>query len=254
MKKVYAKDDTSNGIKIVLQRDSRSGTWSIKSHSQVDIPLAKLPKFKPIHLIPTKSIYNINGERFVELVNQAYEEEVFWRKNIFNLPSGKAGKESINLLTEWLKKFNCNSDSQGIALKFSMVLPILLLQKPFSSSKARDNSEALAKRIDNLKKGNLDQIISECKRIQRNMKKKKQSGNFSKAFAKLMMKGKVNAALRLLSDEQGNGVLQLNDDILQGLKEKHPFPMQIKADSLLNGPIQNLSNIKLDRAENRAVC
>ena len=40
----------------------------------------------------------------------------------------------------------------------------------------------------------------------------------------------MNAALRLLSDEQSSGVLDLSEDIINVLKEKHPLPADIKLD------------------------
>ena len=78
-----------------------------------------------------------------------------------------------------------------------------------------------------LKGGNLEEIILECKSIQGHLKLMKNNQNYMKTFAKLKMQGKVNAALRFLSDQQGSGVLQLTESVLIGLEEKHPAPAQI---------------------------
>ena len=43
-----------------------------------------------------------------------------------------------------------------------------------------------------------------------------------------MLQGKVNAALKFLSSESDQGVLQLSEDVLIDLKAKHPDPSPIK--------------------------
>ena len=50
--------------------------------------------------------------------------------------------------------------------------------------------------------------------------------NTAKVFANLVMSGQINSALRYLSDNQGGGVLPLNDDVMRQLKEKHPNPQE----------------------------
>ena len=89
---------------------------------------------------------------------------------MFKLPSGKAGKAFIKLLTEWLMKFNNKDEFMGIALTVYMTLPMILLQKPSSRSKAKDNSMSLLRRIEWFQNGNFDWLLAECCEIQRNLK------------------------------------------------------------------------------------
>lgn len=42
-------------------------------------------------------------------------------------------------------------------------------------------------------------------------------------FSKLMLKGKVNAAMRLLNETNSGGVLSLSDVVLEELARKHLF-------------------------------
>ena len=44
----------------------------------------------------------------------------------------------------------------------------------------------------------------------------------AKIFAKLVMQGQINSALRYLSDDDCGGVLPLTDDLMRQLHEKHP--------------------------------
>ena len=68
---------------------------------------------------------------FVQTVNGAYEEIVKWRRNIFLLPSGKAGKAFVKELTRLFSlAYADESPLECIALKACSVTQCLLLQKP----------------------------------------------------------------------------------------------------------------------------
>ncbi|CAB4008017.1 Hypothetical predicted protein [Paramuricea clavata] len=162
-----------------------------------------------------------------------------------NHSSGKAGKEFIKLQSQWLSKFNNEDSFMGISLKVFMTLPMILLQKPSVSSKAKEHSQALSRRIKWLKDGELQRLLSECRSIQHQLRPKTSSDNLSKTFAKLIMMGNVNAALRLLSEESDGCVLPLSEEVLRNLQEKHPAPADIQPSSLLHGPIIDLRNISI---------
>jgi len=71
---------------------------------------------------------------FTSLLNCAYNEVVQWRRNVFCLPSGRTGKIFISELTGLFNAYYSGSNLEGVALKAAMILPILVLQKPFSTS------------------------------------------------------------------------------------------------------------------------
>ena len=56
---------------------------------------------------------DVDGKDFINRVDEVYEKIVFWRKNLFLLPSGKAGKEFISemtrLLNSWIIVIRNNS-------------------------------------------------------------------------------------------------------------------------------------------------
>ena len=58
-------------------------------------------------------------------------------------------------------------------------------------------------------------------------------------FAKLVLEGQINAAVRFVSESSSGGVLPLTDDAMVQLKEKHPNPQLPKLGSLLFGPIDD---------------
>ena len=81
-------------------------------------------------------------------VSTVHEQVVYWKKNLFLLPLGKAGKQYIDettkLINEWLQE----STLKDIAFKAIMIMPNLLLQKLSKNSKAKDHLKTLEKRLE----------------------------------------------------------------------------------------------------------
>jgi hypothetical protein len=59
-------------------------------------------------------------------------------------------------------------------------------------------------------------------------------------FAKLVMEGQINSAMRFLSEEGNGGVLPLSDDVMLQLRQKHPEAEEAKIGTLLRGPVQEV--------------
>ena len=69
----------------------------------------------------------------------AYKKIVYWKKNLFLLPSGQAGKSFIDEIFIMMKEWIYESPLKDIAFKAIMVMPGLLLQKPSRKSKSKDH-------------------------------------------------------------------------------------------------------------------
>ena len=146
--------------------------------------------------------FHISNE-FHYKINEIYDEIVFYRKNHFKVPSGKSGKQFIEELTFWIRQLNRNTKLNKMAMKVFMVLPTILLQKPSSNSKAKQHAEALERRLNQWRTGEIDSIMREVRMIQSRFKsstRNNQTETTSKRFAKLMMEGKVSAAMKLLDN------------------------------------------------------
>ena len=89
----------------------------------------QLPTFQPTSM-PVFSWGNHNAEDFSHALEASYSEVVHWRLNSFKVPLGKAGKEFVHELSRLFLAFASASSMESIALKATIVLPILLLQKP----------------------------------------------------------------------------------------------------------------------------
>ena len=125
------------------------------------------------------------------------------------LPTGAAGKSFIRkttrLLTLWLKETRLGR----LSFKALMIMPSLLLQKPSYNSRAKEHSECLKRRLDSWQNGQFDVLMSECRTIQKNLKNFTRPSNpdyIARTFAKHILNGKINAALRLLDNAESTGV------------------------------------------------
>ena len=102
---------------------------------------------KNITLREVMSIMVFTMSIMVFTINGVYDEIVHFRRNIFNVLSGRTLKAFIEELTFWIKQFNSNSDLNSVALKAFMVLPTLILQKPSATSKSKEHCAAIERRF-----------------------------------------------------------------------------------------------------------
>ena len=100
-------------------------------------------------------------------------------------------------------------------MKAAMTMPTLLLQKPSSKSKAKEHTLHLECRLKLRLEGKLDDLVHEGRTIQRqltrNLLRQQKSDDGTARISKLMMEGKVRAALRLVTQTNGCGSLPLNN-------------------------------------------
>ena len=177
------------------------------------------------------------GQLFSEELNTAYEKIVFYKQNIFKLPSGTAGKEFIREMTRLLRQWSSKSALRDVAWKCIMVLPALLLQKPSKESKSKDHVAALKRRLKSWKEGDILGLLKECDTIQSRIKlsaPRNTTEAISKRFAILMKQGKINAAVKLLTSSMQGGILNLDADTMNLLRAKHPEPTPSSEEAIYN--------------------
>ena len=194
-----------------------------KSHNTSINHVDPLPSFVPAQ-IPNFRWGEIDGTTMQGVINESYNEIVHWKRNLFKVPSGKAGKGFVRELTRLLNAFAEVSALEVIALKAAFVMPALLLQKPHKRSKAKEHSSHLERRLGLWNNGSIDALLKEGHTIQKQFSNinHKSSEDLPRAFAKLLMEGKVKKALNLLSDYSSGGPMCPNEEIMTKLREKHP--------------------------------
>ena len=112
-----------------------------------------------------------------------------------------------------------------------------MLQKPSKTSKSQEHCKKLEDRLAAWKDGRIDELVQECRTIQNGFSsnERRNKEHKVKTFAKLVFQGKINAAMKLLTDIDA-GVHKVDDTILNKLRQKHPQPAPLTSDTLLNGP------------------
>ena len=137
-----------------------------------------------------------------------------------------------------------NTCFQGISLKVMAVLPSLMLQKPSARSKASEHSKLLQQRLQLWNEGKVMEILKETLMIQakiQSSKKVKTRDDITRIFSKLMLEGKVGAALKFLEDQSENAVLSSTEEVVEKLRVLHPEPSKILPNTLLEGPYKDIS-------------
>ena len=138
---------------------------------------------------------------------------IHWRCDCFSVPTGKDGREFVSELARLYQAFGSASTLESVALKATIVLPILLLQKPSKVSKTKDHVKCLERRLQHWLNGDLEELTREGRTIQQKLPKGRTSGtyqNLASTFSNLMFKGKCKATLGLLSDSGKGDVLHLD--------------------------------------------
>ena len=94
----------------------------------------------------------------------------------------------------------------------------------------------MAKRLASWKEGKLAELANEVEHIQKRLPAIaiRDSEHCSRIFARLVLQGKMNAALRLLSSVPA-GIAEPTQQVLQKLQDKHPDGAPLHADALLPG-------------------
>ncbi len=187
-------------------------------------------------------------------MNSTYDDTTSWRRNLFKVPTGKAGQEFIEEVTKCINHFSYNTALEPITLKLAMIAFPLLLQKPSSKSKASQHTEHLKRRIEIWKAGKLCELLRECKEIQRRLiaSKNHEPPNADRVFARLMLQGKVSAALRWIGSSR-TSVRECNEDTLAILKSLHPNSHEMNTIAALQGPELPTESVVFDEIDGDSI-
>ena len=152
-----------------------------------------------------------------------------------------------------------------------MVMPALLLQKPNPKSKAKDHAQHLERRLRHWAEVDLESLIKEGQTIQQQFIREHQGRpdqQTSRLFAKLMIEGKVRAALRLIQEDGSSGPLGLDsqlesnnptassETVREALQKKHPPPQQLQQTSIITPEEETTEPdpILFERIDGQLIC
>ena len=129
---------------------------SLKSHNEREDKQARL----------------MSTEDSQEIFESIYEEIIhFTSQNLFIPPTGNSLKKMIEEMTSLLLNYVTDAPGKHMSLKMLMCMPKLLLQKPHSMSKTKENNEAFKRRMKTWVEGNYEDLLNEAKDIQKRQKK-----------------------------------------------------------------------------------
>ncbi len=208
------------------------------------ISVMDLPTFPPI----SDGIFvwgKLNRDDFVHVIESSYSEVVHWRRNSFLVPSGAVGKDFVAELSRLFLAYAESSALECIALKAATVLQVLLLQRPHADSRAKNHVECLRRRLAAWKEGDVNGLVCEGRALQFSLSQRnsREQGeeHFARVFGRLMIQGKVKAAIRWLSQSTSRGVLPLDKVVGDGsrtvydvLLDKHPVPQELDPDAVIS--------------------
>ncbi len=204
-----------------------------------ELTLSALPDFIPA-AEPNFNWGSFSGEDLMHAMREAYDELVYWRRNVFMVPSGNVGKQFIRELTSLFAAYGQGSAMESVALEAAMVACTLLLQKPHPASKSRDHVKALERRLRAWREGDLDGLMREGRTLQTQLRSSNRLSqeHQTRTFSKLVFEGKIRAAIRFLSDNHGGGVLDINGTVggkkvIDVLREKHPSARNVSLEALV---------------------
>ena len=201
-----------------------------------------LPPFKACDVSANKAVWGtLEGVELYKAINDAYDEVIKWNRNLFMVPSGHAGQDFVVEVTKCINHFNKATPLEPVALKLALISFPLLLQKPSKKSKTRDHVRCLVERLVLWQTGNLEDLLRKGRVIQKKLLSSKhiEPDNTDKIFCRLMLQGKVSAALRWIGDHKSS-VHICTTEIIAKLKCLHPSSKKSSNTATLNGPIDKV--------------
>ena len=111
-------EDSNSAVRDTLNRQEQVSPTAVREPTTAPRPTdtgrpdRSLPPFVPIST-PNFHWGNLNAEDFSHVITCAYAEIVHWRRNVFMVPSGKAGKRFVQerdffLLTQTLQQWKAS--------------------------------------------------------------------------------------------------------------------------------------------------
>ena len=187
--------------------------------------------------------------KYREEIDNAYNELMHWKRNLFDLPKGMPGKNFISELTKLINRWSSKSPNRDICIKALMVMPSLILQKISNKWKTSKIKSHVDRRLNLWKNKDVEGLLNETRTIQKRLpqrQKLQRTEEKAKIFAKLVLKRKVNAAIWILDDDTSSGILSLSADVIKLLRQKHPDAKPSSDTMMLHGPFSHVNEIILD--------
>ncbi len=91
----------------------------------------------------------MDGETLACSINRSYEVIVQWRRNLFKVPSGKAGKDFVRELTRMFRAYADGAALESVAMKAATIVPLCSFKNPIPDQKPKTTPFILSVACDN---------------------------------------------------------------------------------------------------------
>ena len=173
-----------------------------------------------------------------ETIETIYNKIVYFKHhNMFTPSQGTTTEMMTREVTRIIE--TCNNDTSGEA----MAMKLLMITKITSAKGAhegKENDKAFRRWMEAWQKGEYLELMEEAEVIQKRLHQQPRvetEGMIARKFRTRMEEGNVHQAARLLQPQQG-GLLQINKETTEKLKEKHPAGTRATQEVLLSGEIE----------------
>ena len=174
-----------------------------------------------------------------DIIEKIYDRIIFYEHhNMFTPTQGRSTELMTIEMTRIIAEYNADTSGSKTAMKKLMIMPKLLLQKEHMRAKQKENDRALSRRIESWMKGDLEELLSEAEAIQKRLPKNassKTQEDVPRKFRHKMEEGNVRQAARLLQPHHEDGILPVNEETIEKLKQKHPAGKEAAQEALLTG-------------------
>ena len=140
-----------------------------------------LPDLKPDTNINEAKLGVQIGDQILSGVRLAYEEIVQWKRNLFKLPTGSAGRDFLEEMIIVFNMFNSSSAMKSAAITMVIIM-LPLLQKPPKSCKGKDHKVYLEKRLTLWKEDEIQELIRKFCVIERKLTQGKKKQQMSRSY------------------------------------------------------------------------
>ena len=105
-----------------------------------------------------------NEIKYREEIENAVNDLVHWKRNLFNLPKEAPGKAFINELTKQINEWCSKSLIRDICLKALMIMPSLMLQRISNKCKMLEIKPHVERRLNHWKNKDVEGLLNETRR------------------------------------------------------------------------------------------
>ena len=199
-----------------------------------------LPRFPKLPKRPSSNGGPKKRPKFIRDVNQAFDVIAKWRKNVFRLPSGSAGKHFTQAKAEMYAAYGEKSPMECIALKAAAIMAPLLLQQPAEArlSRQRQASRTQTRAVASRQHQRVAQGgMSDPNQLENSTKSSQRHCIVQEVCHLGVQQQSERSHVAADQPSERRSGMPLNDKTKNEMASKHPSAEPAHPEALLSGPV-----------------